>query len=158
MNMLRRSAAWLLLLAAPLLAETPAPGSLDRCSYRRCALGIAPTWNALEVVNGATGSSVASLGFFLPHSIAATFAGNDSAAFYAARAFSVRRSAAALTDVGVVLLGYAAVQQMRGGLSRRDRIIGGIGAAVFAISIPLQFSADGLLSRAVWWHNGRFAP
>jgi hypothetical protein len=39
----------------------------------------------------------------------------------------------------------------------RDRVIGAIGAGAFAVSLPLQFSADGLLSRAVWWHNGRFA-
>jgi hypothetical protein len=26
------------------------------------------------------------------------------------------------------------------------------------ISVPLQFAADGALSKAVWWHNVRYAP
>jgi hypothetical protein len=25
------------------------------------------------------------------------------------------------------------------------------------LSIPLQFAADGALSRAVWWHNRRYS-
>jgi hypothetical protein len=30
-------------------------------------------------------------------------------------------------------------------------------AGAFVIGVPLQFSADGLLSKAVWWHNARYA-
>ena len=122
-----RWAAALLLCAATLRAQPAAavhsfPLHLSiPCSYETCALGIAPAWNGLDVVLGATGARVASLGFFLPRDIAPTFAGSDSAMRYAVRAVSVRRVAAV------------------------------------AISVPLQFSADGLLSRAVWWHNARYA-
>jgi hypothetical protein len=157
MIVLCRAASLTLLLAAPLIAQTSTHRPIDPCTYERCALGITPSWNALDVVNGATGDQVASLGFFLPHTLEATFAGNDSASFYAARAFAVRRNAAVLTDAGILMLGYAASRQMSGGLNTRDRVIGAIGAGAFAVSVPLQFSADGLLSRAVWWHNGRFA-
>jgi hypothetical protein len=157
MTVFRRAAALTLLVAVPLIAQTTTHRAVDRCTYQRCALGIAPTWNALDVVTGETGDRVASLGFFLPRSLAATFAGDDSASFYAARAFVVRRNAAVFTDAGIAMLGYAALRHMSGGLNTRDRVIGAIGAGAFAVSVPLQFSADGLLSRAVWWHNGRFA-
>ena len=36
-------------------------------------------------------------------------------------------------------------------------VIGAVGGTAFAIGVPLQFSADGLLSRAVWWHNARYS-
>jgi hypothetical protein len=38
-----------------------------------------------------------------------------------------------------------------------DRVIAVIGAASLGVSVPLQFAADGALSRAVWWHNVRYA-
>ena len=31
------------------------------------------------------------------------------------------------------------------------------GAASVGISVPLHFAADGMLSRAVWWHNRRYS-
>jgi hypothetical protein len=163
MSVLRHAATLLLLAGSPALAQTaptrltPGLPPADACTYAHCALSIAPAWNALDVVNGATGVRVASLGFFWPRRVDASFAGNDSATFYASRAFQVRRTAAVFTDVGAVLLGYAAVRQLRGGLHGNDRVIGAIGAGAFAVGVPLQFSADGLLSRAVWWHNGRYA-
>ena len=151
------------LVAAPLTAQeavAPLASTVPRattCTYLHCALGIAPAWNALDVVDGATGRRVASLGFFWPHRIDASFAGSDSAIAYAAKAFRVRRAAAVFTDVGALLLGYAAVRQVNGGLHGSDRIVGALGAGAFAVSVPLQFSADGLLSKAVWWHNARYA-
>ena len=159
-----RWAAALVLCAAPLRAQPAAPAlppesSLPApCSYESCAFGIAPAWNGLDVVLGATGARVASLGFFLPRDISATFTGSDSALKYAARAVSVRRAGAVLTDIGALLLGYAAIRQLGGSTSQQsNRIAAAAGAAALAISVPLQFSADGLLSRAVWWHNARYA-
>ena len=163
MSVGRYAVALVLLVAWPALAQkaparlTPGSPPVDQCTYLHCALSIAPAWNALDVVNGATGARVASLGFFWPRRVDASFAGNDSATFYASRAFQVRRTAAVFTDVGAMLLGYAALRQLRGGLHGNDRVIGAIGAGAFAVGVPLQFSADGLLSRAVWWHNERYA-
>jgi hypothetical protein len=127
------------------------------CSYRRCALGIAPTWSGLNVVRGTDGARVAGLGFFWARGLAPVFAGADSASHYAARAVRVRRGGALLTDAGVLLLGYAAARQIGSGRLRSgDRNAAVAGAAALAASVPLQFAADGLLSRAVWWYNARF--
>jgi hypothetical protein len=154
MNKLAVCAGVALLMATPLAAQRVAPD----CTYHACALGIAPVWNGLDVVQGADGTAVASLGFFWPRSVRGAFAGNDSATAYAVRALRVRRAAALLTDVGALALAYATVRQLDGGLPRRDAVIAAAGAGAFALSVPLQFSADHLLSRAVWWHNERYAP
>jgi hypothetical protein len=159
-----RHSILLLLCAAPLLAQhsasatvvTPRAGAA--CSYETCALGIVPTWNGLDVVRGAVGERSASLGFFLPRDITPAFVGSDSAMKYAVRAVKVRRVAASLTDAGALVLGYVAIKQLRDGhLGNSDRVIAAVGGGAFAISVPLQFSADGYLSRAVWWHNLRYA-
>lgn len=127
------------------------------CAYTRCALGIAPVWNGLAVVRGVQQQRVANLGFFLPRDIAPLFAGEDSALRFARRAVRMRRWAALFTDAGGAMLGYAAVQQIRNGrLARGERVTAALGAGSFVVSVPLQFGADGLLSRAVWWHNRRF--
>ncbi|MEO8624074.1 MAG: hypothetical protein ABI625_23545 [bacterium] len=159
-----RRACLLLLCAAPVLAQQAAsatvvtPRAEAACSYEACALGIAPTWNGLDVVRGAHAETSASLGFFFPRDITPAFAGSDSAMTYAVRAVNVRRVAATLTDVGALVLGYAAIKQLRDGqLHNSDRVIAAVGAGAFAISVPLQFSADGYLSKAVWWHNSRYA-
>ena len=138
-------------------AAVSRPQADSGCSYLHCALSIEPKLIGLDVVNGATGARVAHLGFFWPGDLGATFAANDSASVFAARAVRVRRTAAAFTDVGALLLGYAVLRQSGGGSRGRGRTVGAIGAGVFAIGVPLQFSADGLLSRALWWHNARYA-
>lgn len=148
-----RGALLMLLSTASLPAQRLAPD----CTYAACALGIAPVWHGLDVVRGTGGAREASLGFFWPRSVHATFAGSDSAVAYADRALSVRRSAAILTDAGAIAIAYTVARQLSGGLGRRDAIIGAAGAGAFVVSVPLQFSADHLLSRAVWWHNERFA-
>ena len=65
----------------------------------------------------------------------------------------VRRTAATFTDVGALLLGFGVLRQFRG----TSRTVGALGAGMFAVGVPLQFSADALLSRALWWHNARYA-
>ena len=155
-----------LLATAPLRAQearqqgsprTTAPAD-SACPYVRCALGIAPAWSGLDVVRGADGARVARLGFFWPRSLGAAFAGADSASHYAARAVRVRRVGAALTDAGALLLAYTAARAAsEGRLRRGDAAIAAGGAGALAVSVPLQFRADGLLSRAVWWYNARFA-
>lgn len=145
----------------PTAALSPAPS----CDYRSCALGIVPNWSGLAVVRGVDGPRVANLSFFWPHDVStalrgtdADIAGADSAAAQARRAVQLRRAGAALTDAGIVLGAIAAVRALRAGrLRRADGVIAGAGAAALGLSVPFQFAADGALSRAVWWHNVRFA-
>ena len=137
--------------AAPSALRAPDTAA---CTYVRCALGVSPAWNGLDVVRGAAGVRVARLGFFWPGDVRPAFAGNDSAFRYAARAVRARRLAALLTDVGGAALGVTAVRlarrpEFRG--TTRGVALGGI--AIFGLGVPFQFAADGQLSRAVWWKN-----
>lgn len=133
------------------------------CTYSRCALGIAPTWNGLAVVRGADGQRVANLNFFWPHNITAALSAGrgpevDSAGWHARRAVHLRRFAAVLTDAGFLLGGYVVARAASNiGLTSVDRALGIAGASAFAVGVPPQFAADGALSRAVWWYNARFA-
>jgi hypothetical protein len=134
------------------------------CSYQECALRIAPAWNGLLVERGRSGHRVANLNFFLPRDISAVLRGDsaalssDSALAHAQRAVALRRAGAVLTDVGgltvVVAMAHAASARRA---ARGDRVLGGAGIAALLVSVPIQFAADGALSRAVWWHNLRFA-
>jgi hypothetical protein len=133
------------------------------CSYRECALGIAPRWNGLAVVRGAGGPRLANLHFFWPTDISPALRGDpfargaDSAAASARRAIALRRGGAALTDVGVIATGVALVSGLRARRMRTaQRAVGGVGVAALLVSVPLQLAADGALSRAVWWHNLRY--
>lgn len=150
-----------------LAAQVPAGVARDTaCSYERCALTIVPVWNGLAVVRGVTGHQVALLHFFLPRDVSGDIAGRDSSVAGAERAraegyhaVQIRRTAAAFTDGGALLLAVAGIGAMRAGhMRRQDAILAGVGGAAFAVSVPLQFAADGALSRAVWWYNRRFAP
>ena len=135
------------------------------CAYAQCALGIAPRWNGLAIVRGTAGPSVANLSFFWPRDLSAAIAGRhpgapgvDSALAAARQAVRIRRAGAALTDVGAAALGVAAISAIRAGRVRRgDAAVAGAGLTLFGLSVPLQFAADGALSRAVWWHNVRYA-
>lgn len=135
------------------------------CRYERCALGISPRWDGLAVVHGASDSTVATLHFFWPRDITPALEGPDSgvpgadsAAAAARHAVRVRRVGATLTDGGAVLVATSLVAALSAGQFRRgDAILAGAGAALVGISVPFQFAADGALSRAVWWHNARYA-
>ena len=153
-------------VAAPARAQDSAavaPARDSVCSYRECALGIAPTWSGLAVVRGTGGPRVANLHFFWPADISPALRGDpsargaDSAAASARRAISLRRVGAALTDIGVLATGVAVVSGLRARRMRtEERAVGGIGLTAILVSVPLQFAADGALSRAVWWHNMRY--
>jgi hypothetical protein len=135
------------------------------CAYAACALGIAPRWNGLAVVRGVRGPEVANLHFFWPRDVTAAFRsspslapGADSALAQARRAVRLRRIGATLTDGGLLVAAIGAVGALREGRVRRlDGVLLGIGGAALGLSVPFQFAADGALSRAVWWHNARFA-
>jgi len=176
----RITAIVILGVALPAVRASSQPQALVVCTYRRCALGIAPTWNGLAVVRGVDGQRVANLNFFWPHDISERFAASsdvrfvvgsaaalsasagpaaDSAVWHARRAVHLRRFAAVLTDAGLLLGGYVVARAAaNSGLNNADRALGIAGASAFAVGVPLQFAADGALSRAVWWYDARFAP
>ena len=156
-----------LLAGTSVRAQSPSADARDSaCTYERCALGIVPAWNGLAVVRGVPERRVSLLHFFFPRDVSVDIAGRDSTVKGAAparaegyRAFQLRREAAAFTDGGALLVAVAGISAWRAGRVRRQEgVLAGLGAAAFAISVPLQFAADGALSRAVWWHNRRFAP
>jgi hypothetical protein len=71
---------------------------------------------------------------------------------------ALRRAAAVLTDVGVLAVVVALAHATSAGhANRSDRVVGGAGLTALLVSVPIQFAADGALSRAVWWHNLRYA-
>jgi hypothetical protein len=140
--------------------------SVAACSYERCAVRIEPRWDGLAAVPASGGDAVAQLSFFWPRAAASTLAlsegdrgGRDSTLHYSMRALSMRRAAAGFTDAGLLLVAAASVRAItHHEVQRSDAILGGAGLGAFAISVPLQFSADDLLGKAVWWYNRRFAP
>lgn len=173
---IKRHSALLLLLGAALASraagQQPAPvitaGTLPNdsaCSYRSCALSIAPRWDGLAVVRGAEARRIANLHFFWPCDITGELRGADSAAagvdsvvFHAQRAVALRRAGAGFTDLGALTLAIAIARSLRDGhVGRRDQVLAGAALGAVVVSVPLQFAADGELSRAVWWHNIRFA-
>lgn len=155
-----------LLVLAALATTLPAraPAQNADCDYRHCALGISPRWNGLAVIGGASEADVATLHFFWPRDISAQVAGNmsapgaDSALAAAKSAVRLRRAGAAFTDVGVLVAAAGVVSALSSRhVSAMQGALIGAGVASISISVPLQFAADGALSRAVWWHNRRFA-
>ena len=139
------------------------PGASPECSYAACAVTIAPRWNGLAVVQGTSARTLANLSFFFPHDVSGALGGTATPSDIRARetaagAVRLRRVGAALTDGGIILLATVAVRAVSTGhVQRTDAVIAGIGAGAFAVSVPFQFAADGMLSRAVWWHNARYA-
>ena len=161
---LKITALALTALSLPLSLALSQTQADSMCTYHRCALGIAPTWNGLAVVRGVDEQRVTNLSFFWPRDIGRTFSAGvgpaaDSARRQARDAVRLRRFAAGLTDAGLVLGGYTVTRAAaNGSLNGADKAIGIAAATAFAVSVPLQFAADGALSRAVWWYNTRFGP
>jgi hypothetical protein len=160
----RLAVVLLMMVAPPVGAQGGGVPASDACAYRACALSIAPTWNGLLVVRGSDAARMANLNFFLPRDIApvlrgdAAAVGADSAQAHAARAVRLRRTAAVLTDLGGVAVVVALARAASGGrVATNDRVVGGAGLGALLVSVPIQFAADGALSRAVWWHNLRYA-
>jgi hypothetical protein len=139
--------------------------TVARCDYRLCALAIAPKWNGLAVVRGGSGRAVANLNFFLPRDIARQLdsfdrrtIGSDSAATYVQRAVRLRRAGAFFTDLGLLSVAAAGTRALISQSNKRtNAFVAAAGFGALTISVPLQFAADGALSRAVWWHNLRYA-
>jgi hypothetical protein len=150
--------------ATPILAQpqahdgAPADGTAADCAYTHCALSLAPRWSGLALVRGASGQRASELGFFWPGDVRPTFAGSDSALHFATRATSTRRIGAVLTDAGLVLLALGGARAVHEGqMNGTAATLAGSGAILLGASVPAQFAADGLLSRAVWWKNAQYA-
>jgi hypothetical protein len=152
-------------LAAQRLAPEAVTMAIPACEYETCAFTIAPQWNGLAVVAGQTGTRVANLHFFVPRDITPVLAGSrgqaigaDSAAAYARAAIKLRRIGASLTDASGLLAVAGLISALSHHAVRRsDGILLGAGGGALLVSVPFQFAADGALSRAVWWHNVRYA-
>ncbi|HEY7234609.1 MAG TPA: hypothetical protein VH539_10695 [Gemmatimonadaceae bacterium] len=148
------------------IAQTPTTSRAadTACSYESCALSIAPAWDGLRVVRGSAGQRVANLHFFWPTPIEDALRGTDrlavgadSSAAHARRAVQIRQVGAGFTDAGALAIAAALLRSIGSGhVSTRSQVIAGVGLGALAISVPLQFGADGELSRAVWWHNLRY--
>ena len=142
-------------VAIPVGAQQRAPAN---CTYQNCALGLSPVWNGIDVTRGDDQVRITSLGFFFPQDVTRAFRDDPEAVDVARDAFRIRQAAAVLTDAGLVLtatgLARALFQRDFDTLSTALTVVGGISLAG---SVPLQFAADGALSRAVWLYNRRFA-
>ncbi|HKN67572.1 MAG TPA: hypothetical protein VJW73_14910 [Gemmatimonadaceae bacterium] len=149
--------------AAPTPAATTPNDSA--ATYRSAALSIAPRWDGLAVVRGANRQLVTNLHFFWPRDITPELRGTDTTAIgldsltrHAQRAVALRRAGAGFTDLGVLTMAVAMVRSLRDGrFATRDQQLAAAAVGALVVSVPLQFAADGELSRAVWWHNIRFA-
>jgi hypothetical protein len=118
---------------------------------------LSPAWNGIDVTRGEDQVRVTSLGFFFPQDITHAFRDDPEAMDVARDAVRLRQAAAILTDAGLVLtatgLARALFQRDFDTLSTALTVVGGVS---FMGGVPLQFAADGALSRAVWLYNRRF--
>jgi hypothetical protein len=117
-------------------------------------LTIVPRLSALDIARGSSEDRVASLAFLAPRSVSVAFRGSDAAQAHAARAYRLRRVAAGLTDMGI-LIGAAAATPMVP--SPRRGVALSCAFAIVAASVPIHFAADAALSRAVWAYNRQFS-
>ena len=148
------------------VATAPVPPPNDSAmTYRSAALSIAPRWDGLAVVRGTNRQLVANLHFFWPRDITSELRGTDTTAIgldslthHAQRAVALRTAGAGFTDLGMLTMAVAIVRSLRDGqFATRDQQLAAAAVGALVVSVPLQFAADGELSRAVWWHNIRFA-
>ena len=148
----------LLAVIVPVSAPAQSADASPDCTYARCALNVVPAWNGLAVVRGADEERLALLGFFKAGQIRQAFTGDVEAVALADRAVATRRVAAFLTDVGgLLLVAGGAVLMSDDRITTTSGVLLGVGAASLGVSVPLQYAADGHLSRAIWRYNRRFA-
>ncbi len=139
-------------------ATAAAQQAAANCTYETCALGLAPVWNGLAVTRGISERQIANLGFFWPSDIRPVFADNAAALEAAEEALQTRTIAAVLTDAGLLMLGTGLARAaFQRDFDRFSKAMAYTGATAIGVSVPLHFAADGMLSRAVWWHNRRYS-
>jgi hypothetical protein len=128
------------------------------CTYQTCALGLAPVWDGLAVVRGESERRVATLGFFVPGDMSEVFKDDADALDAAREAVRLRRIGAVLTDAGIVMAATGLARALfQRDFDKLSTALTLAGAGSLGVSIPVQFAADGYLSRAVWLYNRRYA-
>jgi hypothetical protein len=149
-------AATVALLIAP-AATTGAQGTVSdsTCTYSRCGLSIVPRLGGLDVVRGESEVRIGSLPFLWARDVSIAFSHDAGARSYAVRASGLRRIAAVMTDAGAFLIAAGAVGILHdGGRIRGVSSVAAMGGfALVGASVPVHFSADADLSRAVWRYN-----
>lgn len=124
--------------------------------YASCAYNLVPRGLGLAVVRGEQEDHVATLGFLWPGRLDGVFTGDADAEQLGRSALRTRRIAATFTVGGLLSLAAGGVALA---LDAEEDVAIGLaagGGAMLAISVPLQFRADGVLARAVWRYNRRF--
>lgn len=125
--------------------------------YVRCAYNLVPRGLGLAVVRGEQEEFVASLGFLWAGSMRDAFRGDSLADALGRRAVRTRRTAVFLTAASLVTLTSAGLVVISDGSPSATTALTITGGALMVLSVPMQFRADGQLSRAVWQYNKRFA-
>ena len=141
------------LVMAPMAANAQA-----NCTYQTCALGLAPVWDGLAIVRGESERRVGTLGFFVPGDVSDIFKDDADALDAGREAVRIRRIGAALTDAGIILAATGIARSVfRRDFDKFSGALALAGAASLGVSIPVQFAADGYLSRAVWLYNRKYS-
>jgi hypothetical protein len=119
------------------------------CSYTRCALRIEHRFLSTRLVRGASGESVARLGWF-GSGVNVLLAGPDSAAYHARQYRSRRTTSDAIGVVGGALA-LAAVWTTDDFVESGGLLLAS--ATLELISLPFWLGARRSLDRSVWWYN-----
>lgn len=146
----------MLLVAAPSVSE--AQSSVAPCTvYAECAYNLVPRGLGLAVVRGEREEYIASLGFLRAGTLRGAFEGDSLADALGRQAVRTRRAAATLTVSSLIAIAGAGAVLLADGPDEAAIGLAAYGGVALGLSVPLQFKADGQLSRAVWQYNRRFA-
>jgi hypothetical protein len=119
------------------------------CSYSQCGLRVEHRFLSTRLVRGASGESVARLGWF-GSGVGVLLAGSDSAAYYAHRYRSKRTTSDALGITSAMLV-LVALWTTDDFVESGPLLVAGAGLEL--IALPFWVGARRSLDRAVWWYN-----
>lgn len=149
-------AAAILLAGAPSVSQ--AQSTATPCTvYVECAYNLVPRGLGLAVVRGEREEYIGSLGFLRPGTLRGAFDGDSIADALGRQAVRTRRVAATLTVSSLLSIVGAGAVLLADGPKGAAIGFAAYGGVALGLSVPLQFKADGQLSRAVWQYNRRFA-
>jgi hypothetical protein len=146
-------------------ATQSVPAADSSCTYERCALRV----EGWRLVRGSSGETVSKPGVFSSRHLLPFVAG-DTARRYAAQYEQYARRASRLTTVGTLLFvamyaGGQALDYCQSAHDCREYTAVNVGAVVaalggfaaFVTALHYGTRAERAQSRALWWHNARFA-
>ena len=146
------------LVARPMSAQSsPAAAGPQPCSYDACALRVERGWFSERIVQGSTGTRVATLNAFGP-TIVPLVQRSDSAVAQARNFQRDRRRGTVLTLAGLTMYIVAAANShfFDGNLpSPTDAQWAAMGGGLVLTLVGAHFElrAERALSRALWWNN-----